>query len=407
MKIAFISYEYPPDTADGGIATYIYQAAKMLASRGHYVEVFAASRQRTETSTESGVVVHRLLADIQHEFHPRIGQLFANRHAEIGFDVLEGPEYGADAREAVRLVPDMPLVVKLHTPTFMIQRMNFSRLSLATKARFYFGAVRRRIPPPWHPENGGERLHILDADEIAAPSRSIGQEVAKMWHLGSSQVAHVPYPYVPSKGLLDIAVETNTNVVTFFGRLEVRKGVLDLARAIPLVLHSHPQVKFRFIGRPMSSPRSNLDMRQYLERRLAPYRQSVDFLDAVPLDAIPTVLAETDLCVFPSLWENFPNVCLEAMAAARGVIGSSAGGMAEMLENGGVGRVVPPKSPVKIAEAINELVADPPLRMRLGQAARSRILEEYNTERILTLQEASYYRAIKVRQQSGSRSVCS
>lgn len=44
MKIAFITFEYPPDTADGGIATYVKQAANMLQLRGNQVEVFAASR---------------------------------------------------------------------------------------------------------------------------------------------------------------------------------------------------------------------------------------------------------------------------------------------------------------------------------------------------------------------------
>ena len=47
MRIAFISYEYPPDTAAGGIATYARQAAHMLRDRGHAVEVFAASPHRT------------------------------------------------------------------------------------------------------------------------------------------------------------------------------------------------------------------------------------------------------------------------------------------------------------------------------------------------------------------------
>ncbi len=49
MKIAFVFYEYPPDTADGGIATYLRQAARMLCARGHQVEVFAGARGREGT----------------------------------------------------------------------------------------------------------------------------------------------------------------------------------------------------------------------------------------------------------------------------------------------------------------------------------------------------------------------
>ncbi|MEH2108257.1 glycogen/starch synthase [Nostoc sp.] len=57
MKIAFISYEYPPDTAYGGIATYLYQAARVLQQRGHLVEVFAGSTYRTTTETENEILV--------------------------------------------------------------------------------------------------------------------------------------------------------------------------------------------------------------------------------------------------------------------------------------------------------------------------------------------------------------
>ncbi len=56
MHIALISHEYPPDTAVGGIATYVKQAAAMLAGRGHKVEVFCASGTRKGT-TEYGLLV--------------------------------------------------------------------------------------------------------------------------------------------------------------------------------------------------------------------------------------------------------------------------------------------------------------------------------------------------------------
>ena len=68
MRIAFVSYEYPPDTAYGGIATYVYQAAKMLRERGHQVEVFAASPNRAGTETENGFLVHRTNVKEQQKF---------------------------------------------------------------------------------------------------------------------------------------------------------------------------------------------------------------------------------------------------------------------------------------------------------------------------------------------------
>ncbi len=91
------------------------------------------------------------------------------------------------------------------------------------------------------------------------------------------------------------------------------------------------------------------------------------------------------------------------MSAGRVIVDSSAGGMAELLNYGEVGRLVPPHSPEKIAAAVIELLDNPGLRMRLGQAARDRVLAEYNLERIGELQEASYVRAIQRRRALGVR----
>jgi hypothetical protein len=73
MKIAFISYEYPPDSAHGGIATYMHQAARMMSGRGHHVEVFAGSRHRSGTFCEDGVLVHRLIEECHMDFYGPVG----------------------------------------------------------------------------------------------------------------------------------------------------------------------------------------------------------------------------------------------------------------------------------------------------------------------------------------------
>jgi len=416
MKIAFISYEYPPDTAYGGIATYVHQAARMLQRRGHRVEVFTGSPHRSGTAYEDGVFVHRVRVMEQHEFAKPIGQFFSERHKVIQFDVLEGPDFSADAREAVRLAPDIPLVLKLHTPSILLLKLNFYETTLVKKIRSYIWALLAGIKPTWgydprietHRQNSVrlneiEWAHALEADEIASPSRSLGNILIKEWGLDPTLIQHVPYPYIPTPELLQIPVETQTKVVTFVGRLEVRKGVIDLAQAIPMILRYHPDAKFRFVGPADVSPRPKVDMQTYLENMLRHYSNSLEFTGPVALSEIPQVLAATDICVFPSLWENFPCVCLEAMAAARGIVGSDAGGMVDMLDAGRVGRLVPPRSPHSIAQAIIELLGNPELRMKLGQAARERILTEYSADHISVLQEASYARAISRRRASGVR----
>lgn len=414
MKIAFISYEYPPDTATGGIATYVYQVAKMMQRRGHHVEVFTSSPHREGMQIEEGVVVHRILYPMttdRRNFAECAGHLFAQRHAAIGFHVLEGPENDAHARGAISRVPDMPLVVKLHTPYFMVQELNYVPPSRTMKLRRLVGALRRGQLPkpfprlePYSAQHDPERWHTLDADEITTPSQTLGDRLMEVWGLPPEKVVHLPNPYIPSSDLLRIPSQTQTQTVSFVGRLEVRKGVLMLAKAIPLILKRHPQVTFRWVGAVCPSPTNpNVTMQHYLTQQLWRYRRSLEFTGSVALSEIPAHLAQTDICVFPSRWENFPNVCLEAMAAARGVVGSCAGGMTELLDYGRVGHLADPQSPEQIAAAVIDFLDHPDQRIAMAERARERVLSEYSLERIGALQEASYERAIARRRAAGSR----
>jgi glycosyltransferase involved in cell wall biosynthesis len=307
----------------------------------------------------------------------------------------------------MQFVPDIPLVVKLHTPAFLIKKLSSVQLFFHIKVRHSLNLIRKGINPIdcwyYNPKLDPERDHALDADEVVILTESMVDQVVKPWGLDAQKVSYIPNPYIPSEKLLSIPIDTRTDVVTFLGRLETRKGVIDLAKAIPLVLKRYPKATFRFVGRSKDAPNLKRPMREHLEQMLQPYRQSVEFIEGVPLDEIPSILASTDICIFPSIWENFPNVCLEAMAAGRGVVGSSAGGMTEMLDNGKAGRLAPPRNPREIANAVIELLENPELRMQLGQIARDRLLSEYNADRIGTLLEASYTRAIERRHAAGSR----
>lgn len=415
MKIAFISYEYPLETAFGGIATYVRQAAKLLVSRGHRVEVFTASPGGGAPVIDDGVTVHRLPEMDHRRFGLAAGRAFAERHGVSRFDVLEGPDYGADAREAVRLVPDIPLVLKLHTPSIMLLRLNYLEPNLYRRLFQAARSLRHGRSPHWgyrlefdqelraaHAAGRIERAHADDADCISAPARSILDILRREWFFDSRLGTVVPYPFVPDPDLLDISSTEGGRFVTFIGRLEVRKGVIELARAIPAILKAAPEARFRFVGATEPSPVPGVDMRNHLVGMLGDAASAVDFTGPVTPDAIPKLLAEASVCVFPSKWENFPCVCLEAMAAGRAVIGGQAGGMADMLANG-AGVLIPPGKWRPIADNVVSLLQNPDLRRRLGQAAREKLLREYNGERVASLQEESYAGAIERRKALGPR----
>ncbi|MDM3861028.1 MAG: glycosyltransferase family 4 protein [Aphanizomenon gracile PMC644.10] len=401
MKIALISYEYPPDTAMGGIATYVDQISRVLENRGHHVEVFSASLTREVTETISGVIVHRVLETDREHFRKKIVNTFIKRHNEVKFDVVESPEFNADAYEISQAVPEIPLAIKFHTPKFLLNKISLKnpKPNFLAKLRWYLGQMRRgiKLKAYWKyfPEDDIEYIFSKGADEFVFPTPSLADIVLPQWQISSDQISIVPYAFTPSSRLLNIPVETYSNTVTYIGRLEIRKGVICLAQAIPLVLKSCPNAKFRFVGRSQASPNPNLNMRQYLSEILHKNLSAIEFVDNVPYDDIPYYLSQTDICAFPSIWENFPNVCLEAMSAGRGIVASRYGGMKDMLDAPISGVLVEPQKPQQLANAIIKLLKNPELRIKLGENARQKVLQEYNTNRIGNLQELSYIRAIQ------------
>jgi glycogen synthase len=77
--------------------------------------------------------------------------------------------------------------------------------------------------------------------------------------------------------------------------------------------------------------------------------------------------------------------------------------MSEMLDEGKAGLLVPPRTPRAIAAAVSLLLGDQSRRMRLGRAARERLLSVYCDDRVGILQESSYQRAIARRRRLGAR----
>ncbi|HEX5136422.1 MAG TPA: glycosyltransferase family 4 protein [Planctomycetota bacterium] len=155
--------------------------------------------------------------------------------------------------------------------------------------------------------------------------------------------------------------------VAYLGNLMPVKGAGDLLQAIPAVLARHPGTRFTLAGEWCDAPFRDWATGFVRERGLG---ERVRFPGLVDRARKAETLRDADLFVFPSTREGHPWVIVEALAAGLPIVSCDAGCIRESVLDGRNGRIVPMRDPEALADAINELLADPD---RLGaMAAESR-----------------------------------
>jgi glycosyltransferase involved in cell wall biosynthesis len=163
-------------------------------------------------------------------------------------------------------------------------------------------------------------------------------------------------------------------VITMVGRLSPPKDPLTLLRACTL-LRADSGVRVLFAG--------DGDLRRKAEEFVAENKLTGEVTFLGETRDVPQVLAASDIFVLPSRWEGLPLAVIEAQMAGRPVVAAAVGGMADLVEDGVTGFLVPPSNPGALAKAIQTLLDDPALRRRLGTSARARALREFTAERML------------------------
>ncbi|MBI2811112.1 MAG: glycosyltransferase family 4 protein [Candidatus Melainabacteria bacterium] len=167
--------------------------------------------------------------------------------------------------------------------------------------------------------------------------------------------------------------------------MEERKGIRYLVEAIPEILKSYKNVRFVIIGDDTVNAESKqTSVLAQLKESLGNSNSldNVQFINRVPLNSLPDYYRSADVCVVPSVYDNSPYTCLEAMSCGRAVVGTSAGGTREYLIDGESGLIVPPRDSAALATAILAILTDDKEQERLAQNARARVLEKFQRKEI-------------------------
>lgn len=397
LNICLVSREFPPDTAFGGIATYSLDMARILSLHGHQVTVFSHSLTSTHLTYIHGIPVYKIRVPnifnhYWHEFLPIfilaynvvIFRHVEKQHRQKPFDIIDVPDHLAEGL-FTRLLPDIPVVTRLHTPYSLLVEMGLNNY----RKGLSYWLIKQF-----------ERAALHRSDALYAPTNDLIQRCDRLLGIGNIKSEIFGYPlnlslFSPSPQ----AQPSNQIRILFLGRLEQRKGIETIALAFPKVFAQYPQVTLTMVGRDTPNIAGFSSGRTYLKNHFASANcaHAVEFIENVPLEQLPAIFHAHDIVWVPSLYDNFPLVCLEAMACGKPVVVSDAGGLPEMVEHEKTGLVFNRGSADDLAQKTLMLLSQPALRATLGKNARLFCEQNYSDDFIYQKNSLLYQAALEAR----------
>ena len=184
-----------------------------------------------------------------------------------------------------------------------------------------------------------------------------------------------------------LGIGTAVPVIGWVGRLDAKKRVEDFIEAAALVHANRPNAVFLVVGGPdafmpdYADSLRDLALRRGLAARLR-------FLG--DRDDIPAILAALDVFVWLSRGEGMPHVIAEAGAAGLPVIATPDNGAVQQIDDGETGLFVPHEEPHTVAQAIESLLDDAPLRRRLGTGLRRSVEDRYSITAVIPQWQALF-----------------
>lgn len=159
------------------------------------------------------------------------------------------------------------------------------------------------------------------------------------------------------------------------GRLDPQKGQKEFVEAAVLLAREFAHVRFFLVG---AETKGEEGFRQLLELLVCENQMQdrIHFLGY--RQNIPLLTANFDILVVPSYEETFGLVVLEAMSCGVAVVGTRAGGIPYIIDEGKTGLLIAPRDSNGLAESLRILVTDGSLRSRLGRQAREAVLSKFN-----------------------------
>jgi glycosyltransferase involved in cell wall biosynthesis len=217
------------------------------------------------------------------------------------------------------------------------------------------------------------------ADSIVCVSQSVADFATQSIHLPAQKIRVIrngieldKFEHLPGKSEArkKLNLADDSVIIGAIGRPRAVKGYPMLIDAFSRLAPFHPSAALVIIGQGPDLLKLQRQARAMnLDHRILFLGDQTD---------IPGLLPALDVLALPSLYEGMPNVAIEAMAAGLPVVATGVGGTLEVVVQGETGFLVPASDPAAFAKALSVVMSDPGMRIRLGQAGRQRVYEQFN-----------------------------
>jgi D-inositol-3-phosphate glycosyltransferase len=385
-RIAMLSVHTSPlarlgQQKTGGMNVYVRDFTRELARRGIQVDIFTRKVDPGEPSISYDLgcgcrvvavpagpltpVPNDNIVNYLDEF--AAGVINFARTYGVRYDLIHS-HYWLSGLVAGRLQQawgPTPIVHMYHTLGHMKNQIAQSETELSAQVRLLGEAQVAHIADRLIAATPSEESQLLKwygADPTKISVLSPGVDVARF----------EPLPQCRAKQQLGIP--GNRRLVLFVGRIEPLKGVDTLLSAAALLKEQHPaalkNVQVAIVGGDPSAPDAEMSRLLELHRELD-LGGLVEFLGAREQAQLPNYYAAADAVVMPSHYESFGMVALEAMAMGTPVIASRVGGLAHLVRDNATGFLISPRSPQQLADRLQLLLTNEPLRQQLAAQARS------------------------------------
>jgi glycosyltransferase involved in cell wall biosynthesis len=144
-----------------------------------------------------------------------------------------------------------------------------------------------------------------------------------------------------------LSLDPASEVILYVGRLDIRKGLIELIAAIAQLRPQRPNLHCYIVGDGPDRP-------TLLEAIARHYiAAAITLIPPCPTERVALWMSAADLVTLPSYREGCPNVVIEALAAGRPVVATDVGGIPELMDSA-CGRLVPPQNVSALAEALDQ-----------------------------------------------------